>query len=117
MTLSLAAPYTVAEVDVWEEMQGRPDKRLLLTTFTATTTLIDFLIPHSPSDGRLQRLANMSSSRNVEDTYEAQNDQRLDELHSKLRTLRGVSTNTLSPGLSCITMTAFRRSQQIYTTM
>jgi blocked-early-in-transport protein 1 len=31
----------------------------------------------------------MSTSR-VEDTYEAQNDQRLDELHSKIRTLRGV---------------------------
>ena len=27
----------------------------------------------------------------VEDTYESQNDQRLDELHSKIRTLRGVS--------------------------
>lgn len=33
----------------------------------------------------------MSSSRPQEDTYEAQNDQRLDELHSKIRTLRGVS--------------------------
>lgn len=33
----------------------------------------------------------MSSSRDrVEDTYESQNDQRLDELHSKIRTLRGV---------------------------
>jgi hypothetical protein len=32
----------------------------------------------------------MSSSRSQEDTYEAQNDQRLDELHSKIRTLRGV---------------------------
>jgi hypothetical protein len=33
----------------------------------------------------------MSSSRGrPEDTYEAQNDQRLDELHSKIRTLRGV---------------------------
>ncbi|OJT07684.1 hypothetical protein TRAPUB_1445 [Trametes pubescens] len=36
----------------------------------------------------------MSSSRDrVEDTYELQNDQRLDELHSKLRTLRGVTTD------------------------
>ncbi|EPQ51253.1 hypothetical protein GLOTRDRAFT_118022 [Gloeophyllum trabeum ATCC 11539] len=38
----------------------------------------------------------MSSSRasaRVEDTYEAQNDQRLDELHSKIRTLRGVTTD------------------------
>ncbi|KAJ6598191.1 hypothetical protein DFH09DRAFT_1131209 [Mycena vulgaris] len=36
----------------------------------------------------------MSSSRDrVEDTYEAQNDQRLDELHSKIRTLRGVTTD------------------------
>lgn len=33
----------------------------------------------------------MSSSRTQEDTYEAQNDQRLDELHSKIRSLRGVS--------------------------
>ena len=32
---------------------------------------------------------NMSTSR-VEDVYETQNDQRLDELHSKIRTLRGV---------------------------
>lgn len=33
----------------------------------------------------------MSTSRgNVEDVYESQNDQRLDELHSKIRTLRGV---------------------------
>ena len=31
-----------------------------------------------------------SRDRNVEDTYEAQNDQRLDDLHSKIRTLRGV---------------------------
>ncbi|RPD58952.1 hypothetical protein L226DRAFT_536480 [Lentinus tigrinus ALCF2SS1-7] len=37
----------------------------------------------------------MSSSREarVEDTYELQNDQRLEELHSKLRTLRGVTTD------------------------
>ncbi|KAI0766163.1 hypothetical protein BD413DRAFT_571930 [Trametes elegans] len=36
----------------------------------------------------------MSSSRDrVEDTYELQNDQRLDDLHSKLRTLRGVTTD------------------------
>ncbi|KXN81942.1 hypothetical protein AN958_03383 [Leucoagaricus sp. SymC.cos] len=37
----------------------------------------------------------MSSSRggHVEDTYEVQNDQRLDELHSKIRTLRGVTTD------------------------
>ncbi|KAF8643453.1 hypothetical protein AX16_009009 [Volvariella volvacea WC 439] len=36
----------------------------------------------------------MSTSRGrPEDTYEAQNDQRLDELHSKLRTLRGVTTD------------------------
>jgi len=36
-----------------------------------------------------------SSSRDrvVEDTYEAQNDQRLDDLHSKIRTLRGVTTD------------------------
>ncbi|KAI0002464.1 hypothetical protein BJV74DRAFT_815991 [Russula compacta] len=35
----------------------------------------------------------MSSSRSQEDTYEAQNDQRLDELHSKIRTLRGVTND------------------------
>ncbi|KAF8220842.1 hypothetical protein L208DRAFT_1331459 [Tricholoma matsutake] len=36
----------------------------------------------------------MSTSRNrVEDTYESQNDQRLDELHSKIRTLRSVTTD------------------------
>ncbi|EJF64428.1 hypothetical protein DICSQDRAFT_81699 [Dichomitus squalens LYAD-421 SS1] len=37
----------------------------------------------------------MSSSRDarVEDTYELQNDQRLEELHSKLRTLRGVTSD------------------------
>ena len=33
----------------------------------------------------------MSTSRGrAEDVYESQNDQRLDELHSKIRTLRGV---------------------------
>lgn len=32
-----------------------------------------------------------TSTGRAEDTYEAQNDQRLDELHSKVRTLRGVS--------------------------
>ncbi|KAI0367614.1 hypothetical protein BV20DRAFT_1024223 [Pilatotrama ljubarskyi] len=36
----------------------------------------------------------MSSSRDrVEDTYELQNDQRLEDLHSKLRTLRGVTSD------------------------
>ncbi|EPT01101.1 hypothetical protein FOMPIDRAFT_1145496 [Fomitopsis schrenkii] len=36
----------------------------------------------------------MSRSRDrVEDTYELQNDERLDDLHSKLRTLRGVTTD------------------------
>ncbi|TRM64218.1 Bet1-like protein [Schizophyllum amplum] len=35
----------------------------------------------------------MSSRDRVEDTYESQNDQRLDELHSKIRTLRGVTTD------------------------
>lgn len=39
----------------------------------------------------------MSSSRDrVEDTYETQNDQRLDDLHSKLRTLRSVGTVVIS---------------------
>jgi hypothetical protein len=31
-----------------------------------------------------------SSRTRVEDVYEAQNDQRLDDLHAKIRTLRGV---------------------------
>ncbi|KAF9531444.1 Bet1-like protein, partial [Crepidotus variabilis] len=36
----------------------------------------------------------MSTSRGrVEDVYESQNDQRLDELHTKLRTLRGVTND------------------------
>ncbi|KAG6811330.1 hypothetical protein H0H92_007949 [Tricholoma furcatifolium] len=36
----------------------------------------------------------MSTSRaRVEDTYESQNDQRLEELHSKIRTLRGVTND------------------------
>ncbi|KIL64997.1 hypothetical protein M378DRAFT_162559 [Amanita muscaria Koide BX008] len=36
----------------------------------------------------------MSTSRGrVEDTYEAQNDQHLDELHTKIRTLRGVTSD------------------------
>ncbi|KAL0958996.1 hypothetical protein HGRIS_014310 [Hohenbuehelia grisea] len=39
----------------------------------------------------------MSSSRDhnrqIEDTYESQNDQRLDDLHSKIRTLRGITTD------------------------
>ncbi|EDR09852.1 Bet1-like protein [Laccaria bicolor S238N-H82] len=34
-----------------------------------------------------------SRSRTVEDIYESQNDQRLDELHSKIRTLRGITTD------------------------
>ena len=59
----------------------------------------------------------MSSSRDrVEDTYESQNDQRLDELHAKVRTLRGVSClasyATLYPGLTTIT-----RSPQTLMTM
>ncbi|KAG8767270.1 hypothetical protein FS842_002208 [Serendipita sp. 407] len=35
----------------------------------------------------------MSSSQRDAFTYESQNDQRLDDLHSKLRTLRGVTTD------------------------
>jgi hypothetical protein len=36
-----------------------------------------------------------SSSRDrvAEDTYESQNDQRLDDLHAKIRTIRGVTTD------------------------
>lgn len=45
----------------------------------------------------------MSSSRNIEDTYESQNDQRLDELHSKLRTLRGVRAQCPSDWLVMLT--------------
>ena len=37
----------------------------------------------------------MSTSR-AEDVYESQNDQRLDELHTKIRTLRGVRSTALS---------------------
>ncbi|KAI0074497.1 Bet1-like protein [Panus rudis PR-1116 ss-1] len=32
-------------------------------------------------------------TRSTEDTYELQNDERLEDLHSKLRTLRGVTTD------------------------
>ena len=44
-------------------------------------------------------MATSSSSRNhqqqrEEELYENQNDQRLDDLHSKIRTLRGVSEST-----------------------
>jgi blocked-early-in-transport protein 1 len=35
-------------------------------------------------------MAMPTSRANVEDIYESQNDQRLDELHTKLQTLRGV---------------------------
>ncbi|KAF7760352.1 hypothetical protein Agabi119p4_11028 [Agaricus bisporus var. burnettii] len=35
----------------------------------------------------------MPSSSRVEDTYESQNDQRLDDLHSKIRTIRGITTD------------------------
>jgi len=36
----------------------------------------------------------MSSSRaHAEDTYESQNDQRLEELHTKIRTLRGITND------------------------
>ncbi|KAF5309984.1 hypothetical protein D9619_010240 [Psilocybe cf. subviscida] len=36
----------------------------------------------------------MSTSRGrPEDVYESQNDQRLDDLHSKIRTLRGITTD------------------------
>ncbi|KAH8809689.1 hypothetical protein DL96DRAFT_1671761 [Flagelloscypha sp. PMI_526] len=39
-------------------------------------------------------MASSSSNRGrVEDTYETQNDQRLDDLHSKIRTLRGITTD------------------------
>ncbi|KAJ7621409.1 hypothetical protein FB45DRAFT_140863 [Roridomyces roridus] len=54
----------------------------------------------------------MSSSRDrVEDTYEAQNDQRLDELHSKIRTLRGVSP--ISPTHSCLLTKALQVTTDI----
>lgn len=41
-------------------------------------------------------MASSSQRGHVEDTYELQNDDRLDSLHSKLRTLRGVSRLVLS---------------------
>jgi len=44
-----------------------------------------------------------SRDRNVEDTYEAQNDQRLDDLHSKIRTLRGVRLNHLRSSVWLLT--------------
>jgi blocked-early-in-transport protein 1 len=46
----------------------------------------DFVVP----------LPVMSARDHVEDTYETQNDQRLDELHSKIRTLRGVRPHHIS---------------------
>jgi len=46
--------------------------------------------PVNPSSPRPPSTMSSSRSRTVEDTYESQNDQRLDELHSKIRTLRGV---------------------------
>jgi len=48
-----------------------------------------YIVVYFPTLSLLHNLS-MSSSRTTEDTYEAQNDQRLDELHSKIRTLRGV---------------------------
>ena len=39
---------------------------------------------------QLQTIMSTSRDRRVEEVYEGQNDQRLDELHSKIRTLRGV---------------------------
>lgn len=38
-------------------------------------------------------MASSSRDRIAEDTYESQNDQRLDELHAKIRTIRGVTTD------------------------
>ncbi|KAL1752217.1 hypothetical protein FB107DRAFT_220406 [Schizophyllum commune] len=35
----------------------------------------------------------MNARDRVEDTYERQNDERLDSLHSKIRTLRGITTD------------------------
>lgn len=44
----------------------------------------------------------MPSSSRVEDTYESQNDQRLDDLHSKIRTIRGVRSGLSDPNLILI---------------
>ncbi len=59
----------------------------------------------------------MSSSRSgrVEDTYETQNDQRLDELHSKIRTIRGVRITAYPISLSLTS--ACLLSQKITTDM
>lgn len=43
-----------------------------------------------------------SRDRRVEEVYEEQNDQRLDELHSKIRTLRGVCVPRSPLGLELI---------------
>jgi hypothetical protein len=40
-----------------------------------------------------------SRDRQVEEVYEEQNDQRLDDLHSKIRTLRGVSVQSTVLGV------------------
>lgn len=51
----------------------------------------------SPKRSRLRETwaltTTMASSQRDAYTYESQNDQRLDELHSKIRTLRGVTTD------------------------
>lgn len=38
-------------------------------------------------------MSSSSRDRLAEDTYEAQNDQHLNELHAKIRTIRGVTTD------------------------
>jgi hypothetical protein len=56
-----------------------------------------------------------SRDRRVEEVYEEQNDQRLDDLHSKIRTLRGVRVLESPSGAK---LTGERnRSQLISTTM
>lgn len=42
----------------------------------------------------------MASTRTTEETYEAQNDERLEALHSKVRTLREVSARHTQPSSS-----------------
>ena len=56
-----------------------------------------------------------SRDRRVEEVYEEQNDQRLDDLHSKIRTLRGVRVQESQSGAK---LTGERnRSQLISMTM
>ena len=58
----------------------------------------------------------MASSR-AADTYESQNDQQLDALHSKIRTLRGVGVKLSIKYMSCISLTLDSRYRLIFMMM